>query len=278
MTQDTSGHSVFALVAGHCMHVYQTGIESGVKLVFMSGSGTVSPVHDFKILYQELAASCRIIVIEKFGYGQSDLYESPTDIDSLISFQRQALSAAGVEGPYILVPHSLSGLEAIRWKQLHPQEVSAIIGLDMATPETYLDWDSDTVARRISLISKMRKYLDRGLLFWYPLFTRSLTRQEIDMQRELWKRNAFNKCYINEAQSLIRNVSIVESAGIIECPILMFVSNGKQVYKNWIENCRQFASQTNARTVYLNCGHYVHHYESQSISQEIQRFLSGIKK
>ena len=55
MTQVITGQSVFALVDGHRMHVYQTGIEGGPKLVFMSGSGTVSPVHDFKILYQELA-------------------------------------------------------------------------------------------------------------------------------------------------------------------------------------------------------------------------------
>jgi len=244
----------------------------------MSGSGTVSPVHDFKVLYQELAGLCRIIVIEKFGYGQSDLYESPTDIDSLVSFQRQAIKAAGIEGPYFLVPHSMAGLEAIRWKQLYPNEIIAIIGLDMATPQTYMEWTPDTVARRVRLINRMRKCLDCGLLFWYPLNTRSLTRQEIGLQRQLWKRNAFNKCYINEAQSLIRNVSIVESSGRIECPILMFVSNGRQVSKNWIDNTRQFACQTNAQTVYLKCGHYVHHSESKYICREIEKFISHIGK
>ena len=277
MTQVITGQSVFALVDGHRMHVYQTGIEIGPKLVFMSGSGTVSPVHDFKILYQELAAICKIIVIEKFGYGQSDLYESSTDIDSVISFQRQALTAAGVEGPYILVPHSMSGLEAIRWKQLYPQEVKAIIGLDMATPQTYQEWNPDTVARRIRFIGRMRKCLDLGLLFWMPLSTIGLDRQEIRLQRQLWKRNAFNKCYINEAQSLIQNIRTVQSAGPISCPILMFISNGKQVSPGWIDNSMQFARQMNAQTVSLNCGHYVHHYESRFISLEIEKFISSIR-
>ena len=71
--------------------------------------------------------------------------------------------------------------------------------------------------------------------------------------------------------------STVASSGTIKCPILMFVSNGKQVSKNWIENTRHFARQTNAQTVYLKCGHYVHHYESKSISQEIERFISSLK-
>ena len=32
----------------------------------------------------------------------------------------------------------MSGLEAIRWKQKYPDEVIAIIGLDMAVPAAYL--------------------------------------------------------------------------------------------------------------------------------------------
>jgi len=96
----------------------------------MSGSGTVSPVYDFKILYEKLVREFRIIVIEKFGYGCSDLYEGPCDIDSVVAYQRRALENAGEKGPYILLPHSMSGLEAIRWKQKYPDEIGAIIGLD----------------------------------------------------------------------------------------------------------------------------------------------------
>jgi pimeloyl-ACP methyl ester carboxylesterase len=69
-------------------------------------------------------------VIEKFGYGCSDLYEGPCDVDSVVAYQRRALENAGEKGPYILLPHSMSGLEAIRWKQKYPDEIGAIIGLD----------------------------------------------------------------------------------------------------------------------------------------------------
>ena len=105
-------------------------MKKNPKLVFMSASGTVSPIYDFRILYEKLIPDFRIIVVEKFGYGYSDLYE----------------------GPFILLPHSMSGLEAIRWAQLYPEEVEAIIGLDMATPQTYKEWSSDQVAKRIRLM------------------------------------------------------------------------------------------------------------------------------
>ena len=59
----------------------------------------------------------------------------------------------------------------------------------------------------------------------------------------------------------------------IACPILMFVSDGKQVSAGWIEHEREFAEQTNARIIYLNCGHYIHYYESERISREIRIFV-----
>lgn len=45
-----------------------------------------------------------------------------------------ALDKAGIQDPYVLCPHSLSGLEALYWAQKYPDEVEAIVGLDMAVP------------------------------------------------------------------------------------------------------------------------------------------------
>ena len=53
----------------------------------------------------------------------------------------------------------------------------------------------------------------------------------------------------------------------------MFVSDGKQVSAGWIEYEREFAKQTNARIIYLKCGHYIHYYESERISREIRAFV-----
>ena len=116
-------------------------------------------------------------------------------------------------GPYILVPHSLSGLEAIRWKQKYPDEVKAIIGLDMATPKTYLAWSNEEIDRRISIIKKMKKAKDKGLLFWLPLNKRGLNKEEIKEQKILWKKNAFNECYIKEAEAVLKNAEKVAAAG-----------------------------------------------------------------
>ncbi len=263
-------------VDNHKMHIFTDGDESKAKLVLMSGSGTVAPVYDFKILYEKLVSNYRIIVIEKFGYGYSDLYEGPCDIDSLVAFQREALEKAGEKGPFILLPHSMSGLEAIRWKQKYPDDVKAIIGLDMAVLGTYLQWNQKQLDQRIRFMKRMRRLNNHGLLFWYPLSKRGLNRDEIKEQELLRRRNAMNLCYENEAKALFENARVVDNAGRIACPILMFVSDGRQVSPGWLDHEREFAERMNAEVIDLKCGHYVHYYESERISREIRVFVNRV--
>lgn len=48
----------------------------------------------------------------KFGYGYSDICEFPSDVDTLVNVQKHALEKLGETGTYILMPHSMSGIEA----------------------------------------------------------------------------------------------------------------------------------------------------------------------
>ncbi len=48
---------------------------------------------------------------------------------------------ADIKGPYLLIPHSMSGLEAIYWAQNFPNEVSGIVSIDMAVPYSYDGFD-----------------------------------------------------------------------------------------------------------------------------------------
>ena len=49
--------------------------------------------------------------------------------------------------------------------------------------------------------------------------------------------------------------------------------DGKQVSANWIQYQNEFAKRNNAKIIQLNCGHYVHYYESDRISEEIKSFI-----
>ncbi len=263
-------------VDGHNIHVYLVGDTEKLKIVLMSGSGTVAPVYDFKILYEKLSKNFRVIVVEKFGYGYSDIFDSPADIDTLITTQKKALETIGENGPYILMPHSMSGVEALRWAQLYPDDVRAIIGIDMCTPLTYSVWTDEQVAKKISLMKFATKYKLQGLLC--PLSNRSLTKSEIKQHKLLRKRNAFNICCINESKEILSNVNVVKNTGYAKCPTLLFVSNGKQTQGHWANAQKEFATILNAKMITFDCGHYIHHYKSDEMCTEIINFVNSLER
>ena len=152
-----------------------------------------------------------------------------------------------------------------------------VLGLDCPYSVAFInDPDISEDARLDTQKNEVQLNLAHGFLFWYPLNKRGLNRGEIKQQQVLRKRNAMNPCYENEAKAILENAKIVNSAGGIDCPILMFVSDGKQISSGWINYEREFAARMHAKTVYLNCGHYIHYYESERISREIKAFVNQI--
>ena len=265
-------------VDGHKIHVYAEG-ERGNKptLVFMSGSATVAPVYDFRPLYSLLSNEYRIAVVEKAGYGYSEIYEVERDINTMLNEVRRGLSLAGESGPYILFPHSMSGLEAVYWAQQYPEEVTAIIGLDMAVPESYEYFNFSSV-NQLMYVGRASVWLGlHRIPGVYSLNETALTEHEIEQQRLLMYRNAVNIDYVLEGKSVYNNAATVLSGGALDLPILMFVSDGKEIGEYWIPCQQRFAAQYAAQLIQLDCGHYVHNFEYEYISEKALEFLSTLR-
>jgi pimeloyl-ACP methyl ester carboxylesterase len=267
-------NGAFVTINGHKVHVYIQGNKNAPAIVLMSGHCTVAPVYDFKVLYEKLLPDFRVIVIEKYGYGYSDICQSPCDIDTLVSIQRQALSTLGEAGPYILAPHSMSGLEAIRWKQKFPDEVRAIVGIDMATPLSFSVWTEEDIKKTVRLMRVVRKLKLASILS--SVSTLSLTEDEIEQHKLLKKRNAFNICCINEAVEVLNNARVVGEDGNIQCPALLFSSNGEDQERDWVKNQQKFAASMGAKLISYDCGHYIHHFKSDEMCQEIRKFINSL--
>ena len=275
MTNKLKCNGKLVTINGHKIHVYTDGNADAPAIVFMSGHCTVAPVYDFKVLYEKLLHNFRVIVIEKYGYGYSDICDSPCDIDTLVSIQRQALAAIGESGPYILAPHSLSGIEAIRWKQKFPNEVSAIIGIDMATPLSFSVWTKQQIKKIVRLMKVLRCLKLASILC--SVSDLSLTEDELKQHKLLKKRNTFNICCINETKEVLKNAKIVGEDGNIQCPMLLFSSNGQDQEIDWVENQQKFALSMGAKLISYDCGHYIHHFKSDEMCKEIIEFSNSLE-
>ena len=266
-------------INGHNMSVYTEG-DGDKTLIFMSGSGTCSPILDFKSLYSLLSSEYKIVVVEKFGYGFSDIVDEKRDIDIILSEMRMALDKAGIRGPYVLCPHSLSGLEALYWAQKYPDEVEAIVGLDMAVPDYYDEMD-------ISIpVMKLGHYgAALGITRWIPSLAESdaikygtLSEKEKEIYRAVFYQKTATETMINEAKVVKDNANIVKENGIPQVPMLLFISNGsggtgftKEKWRSIPE--KYISNHDNASYIELDCPHYVHDYEYEVISKEIKNFI-----
>lgn len=267
------------------LHVYAEG-DGDQTLVFMAGHGTSNPALDFKPIWQRMVDDYRIVVIEKAGYGWSEGSGGPRNLDTMLGETRKALELAAEEGPYILVPHSMSGLEAIYWGQKYPREVEAIIGLDPLTPNAIgllpdpsaVQLYSTYFASRIGL-SRFMPDEDYETLF--PLVvSEELTEEERRQYRALFFRSAVTWPMVEEIRHLKANAETVaglESPSRI--PMYFFISDDQErEVPGWKDALTDFLSTVDdAGHLRLDTGHYVHHEEADVIASRSKAFLQGAR-
>ncbi len=270
-------------VNGHLMNVYYEG-EGGTTLVFMSGGGTSSPVLDFKSLYSLLSDTYRVAVVEKAGYGFSEIADIHRDINTVLSETRQALALSGIEGPYVLCPHSMSGIEALYWAQVYPEEITAIIGLDMAVPQAYENYSINTALVRLGAFAA-----NTGITRWIPGLAESdairygtLSEGEKELYRTIFYRRTATQTMIAELKEIKTNAQKVAMEGAPNVPILLFSSNGQGT--GWEEEQWQgfqkdyIRSVADGALIELDCSHYVHDIEYGKIAEAIKGYLKNLRQ
>lgn len=268
-------------VNGHQMHVYLEG-DGEETLVFMSGGGTSSPMLDFKSLYSLLSDTYKIALIEKAGYGFSETTHSERDIDTILAETRAALVKAGVEGPYILIPHSMSGIEALHWAKSYPEEIKAIIGLDMAIPAAYENYPINMPLIRLGQFAA-----NIGLTRWLPNATESdavkygtLIDKEKELSEVIFYRRTSTTNMINEVKAIKENARKVKNDGVANIPILLFSSNGEGTGldpETWIEFQTNFVNNLeNGKLIKLDSSHYIHNIDYERIAEEAKMYIEDL--
>ena len=267
-------------VDGHNMSIYTEG-EGEHTIVFLSGWGTSSPILDFKPLYSKLSDDYKIVVVEKFGYGFSDLVDGERDIDTILRQDREALEKCGIEAPYVLCPHSFSGYEATRWAQEYPDEVEAIVGLDMCTPHC-MDVnklkENETVKAFQLGLGKFIKATGIVRLFDYNE-SGTLTKEESAIYKEIACHKNMNPTELNEGDTE-KTIALNDernAAPLPTVPVMMYVSNESSNDEYRIGGMQAMVdASSDGKLIKLDCGHYVHHFESERISRDMKELIENL--
>ena len=268
----------FVRLDGHEMNVL---VKGGGKhtLVFLSGWGTTSPVLDFKALYALLEDEFRIVVPEKFGYGFSDIVREVRSFAGNVELYRRALAACGIEGPYILCPHSLSGLEAMLWAQKYPHEVEAIAGLDTTPAEFADELRSEELNLRRVICGRLLNLTGLSRL-GKPACLPHLTEEEKRILRELCVRNTCNYDVVSEIRDVPNACEEISRSPLPAQPCVHFISQrdpGVAWAEKWRKAHQDYAeASVDGRLVQLDCGHYVHDFEFEKIAGEIRELANRL--
>ena len=114
-------------VGGYRMHIFCQG-EGNLTVIVDTGLG------DFSISWSqvqpEAARFSRICTYDRAGYGWSDPSPAPRTAQQIALELHTLLDKASVDGPYILVGHSLGGLDVRMYASLYPEEVVGMVHVD----------------------------------------------------------------------------------------------------------------------------------------------------
>lgn len=262
------------------MQAYVTG--TGDKtVVLLSGLGTASPMIDFMPLAERLSEDYQVVILEYFGYGFSDLTNKERSSENIVREIRLALKELNISGPYILMPHSISGIYSFYYALNYPNEVEAIIGIDTSIPnQTKRDKD-ELMPTFLSLLNSFGIMRDRFYLLPsidtgmndYSFYTKE--QLKINKMASAW--NSANKTVLSELNMVNANTEeLYDVKYPNDLPVLaLLASDTVDVTNEWLTLHEELITNTKLQEVeILKGGHYLHWSTADKIAELTKQFIS----
>ncbi|MCE7002962.1 alpha/beta hydrolase [Kibdelosporangium philippinense] len=122
-------------VSGRRLALHKNGTD-GPPAVFLPAETMVGL--DYLNIHERVSRFTTSVLYDRAGTGWSDPAAPPRNATEPTLELRNLLKAAKIDGPYILVGHSLGGAYARRYAQLFPAEIAGLLLLEAL----HEDWDN----------------------------------------------------------------------------------------------------------------------------------------
>ena len=241
-------------IGTHSLHIRCQGQGSQTVVI---DTGVGDTLERWETLQSEIAEFAHVCTYDRAGYGSSEPGPLPRHSQRLADELQQLLGNAGIQGPYLLVGHSLGGLTMQVFADRYPNQVAGLILLDpsprrfitgQAFPELYQMLEDQ--ARELQNLADAAHQSNDP---------------EAQAQANYLEAIAFeHTALIVESAS---QVAAIESFGDIPLVVIgsgipnpAFGSDGAAFQKFWIEQNQELADKsTNGRFVLAEkSSHYIH--------------------
>jgi pimeloyl-ACP methyl ester carboxylesterase len=280
------------VVEGHKMRISCAGSGSPT-IVLDAGLGNdgliwggVQPV---------LAKTTRVCSYDRAGFGWSDPLPPPRDADHIAGELHGLLAAARIDGPIVLMGHSISGMYIRAYATRYPADVAGLIFVDGSTPlqnrnPAFKVYSTEGPLRSIRLLGNKALFaagiprLAGACSQSFPGFEASAAKlQQEDLCRERFDAIA------GEMASFDRSgEETVHTGPYGALPILIFsqdpakaASDGEpaDLAKAWnqMQEDLKKLSTRSRRVIAKGSPHYVQLMRADLIEREIPRFIEQIR-
>jgi pimeloyl-ACP methyl ester carboxylesterase len=141
------------------LHLHKQG-EGKPTIILEPGHRSSSTI--WGDIPKELMDSATVVSYDRGGYGWSDKATTERTGENIVNELYTALKKENIEGPYILVGHSIGGMYTRLFAKKHPDEVAGMILLD-ARHEDYSK-DTDPILEKNGIDPILMGSLSKGMM------------------------------------------------------------------------------------------------------------------
>ncbi len=163
-------------VGDYSLNVAKFGNKNGKHtIVGLAGLGVGDYAVTARQMTKEIEKDNLVVFVDRAGYGFSDDTENEMTLEYIVEDYRKALKNAGIEAPYVLMPHSIGGAYANYWSSKYPDEIEGIVfvdgsALDATAFEKEPAYKVGLGDRCLATLAKMgmSRYVLRNYCYSYP--------------------------------------------------------------------------------------------------------------
>lgn len=258
-------------VKGKKMNVLEIG-EGKETIVWTPGYGAIAPGLTYTKMLEELTPHYRVLVVEPFGYGLSDVIDEPRTIENITEEIHEAVKQVGAD-KYILMAHSISGVYAMKYIDSYRDELTGFIGLDTSTPSMY---DGMVVNNEqpepddVPLIPEVNDEVN-------------------DQYRKIAKKINANKNVVDEAARINENLDKSKKYSFpTDLPVAFFLATesieGQKMFpieknRDWVKMHTDLTKDSNYTKVYeIDSNHQLYLDKYKEITEKLNEFLANRPK
>ena len=204
-------------VGERSLNILRAGNEnSSHKIVVITGWGDGGEAYwGWRGFTEPFEQDNEFIFVDRAGYGLSDDNTDGATVAGTVEDYRTALQNSGIDGPYILMAHSLGGLYSSYWVSAYPEEIEGVIIFDGTVPvcdETAALYSTDNLShtQRLSLnafINSMNLLCRTGFIRFigtgYEDYINDLPAEDIDYATDMLMRTMESQASVDELWGII---------------------------------------------------------------------------